>query len=76
MYGLSIWLRREMSERNHLAAPRAVGSVGCKFTREHERAVKSCFLSTENVIKELFDFASFVCDSDEEDGIPCENVDD
>ncbi|TKR65032.1 hypothetical protein L596_025496 [Steinernema carpocapsae] len=48
----------------HFAAPRAVESVSRKFTREHERVVKSWFFKQRKsyVIKESLDLASFVSD--------------
>ncbi|TKR62310.1 hypothetical protein L596_026292 [Steinernema carpocapsae] len=54
-----VWLRRELSGKDHFDAPKAVEPVGGKFTREHEREVKSWFSNKKQqksyVIKEFLD---------------------
>ncbi|TKR62470.1 hypothetical protein L596_026426 [Steinernema carpocapsae] len=62
-----VWLRRELSGKDHFDAPEAVGPVGGKFTREHERGGKSWFFNRKQqkpyVIKEFLHLASFACDN-------------
>ncbi|TKR89640.1 hypothetical protein L596_013709 [Steinernema carpocapsae] len=75
-----VWLRRELSGKDYFDATGAVGPVGDKFTREHERGVKSWFFlqKTTKIIRDQR-IARFgvlrLRYLDEKYDIPCENVD-